>query len=155
VNSFLDSHQPEAAQFAIAKPPGAPGAPAAIGLPKPPAAPGISVPPAVGIAKSPLTPGAPSASGIKLPGAPAAGSVGATPKKETSKISLPQPAKTVPQATMNLKQAGPKAPKTASDASTVAAAEKTNSLDPNLILGIAAIIVALLSLGVQVWTMMI
>ena len=113
------------------------------------------MPPAVGIAKSPATPGAPSASGIKLPGAPAAGSVGAPPKKETSKISLPQPAKTVPQATMNLKQAGPKAPKTASDASTVAAAEKTNSLDPNLILGIAAIIVALLSLGVQVWTMMI
>ena len=153
MNSFLDSHQPEAAQFAIAKPPGAPGAPAAIGLPKPPAAPGISMPPAVGIAKSPLTPGAPAASGIKLPGAPAARPMGAPPKKETSKISLPQPAKTVPQATMNLKQAAPKAPKTASNASTVDSAEKTSSSDPYLILGIAAIILALLSLGIQIWTM--
>jgi uncharacterized protein HemX len=55
---------------------------------------------------------------------------------------------------MNLKQAAPKAPKTAPENSTEAAAEKTSSSDSNLILGIAATIVALLSLGVQVWTMM-
>jgi hypothetical protein len=94
------------------------------------------------------------ASGIKLPSAPAAGPSATPPKKETAKISLPQPAKTVPQATMNLKQAAQKAPKTAPASSTESAAEQAPSSDSNLIFGIAAIIVALLSLGVQVWTTM-
>jgi predicted flap endonuclease-1-like 5' DNA nuclease len=80
-------------------------------------------------------------------------------KKETAKISLPAAAKTVPQATMNLKKAAPaaaaptekKSAPTEAAAINVAAGKADNS---DLILGIAATVVALASLGIQLWTML-
>jgi predicted flap endonuclease-1-like 5' DNA nuclease len=56
---------------------------------------------------------------------------------------------------VNLKQAAPKAPKSAPEASPEAAsAPAATPSDSTLIFGIAAVVIALLSLGVQVWTMM-
>lgn len=82
------------------------------------------------------------------------------PKKETAKITLPPAARSVPQATVNLKtpQAGSLAPsagvKQAAPTSLQQAAPTAPSSDPNIILGIAAAIVAFASLGMQVWTML-
>jgi hypothetical protein len=90
---------------------------------------------------------------IKLP------ATSSSPKKETAKISLPTATKSVPQATMNLKkpaQAGlalsEKKSAPAEDSSTNPAEGKAGNSD--LILGIAAAVVAFLSLGIQLWTML-
>ena len=80
-------------------------------------------------------------------------------KKVTAKISLPAATKTVPQATMNLKKAAPaaaaptekKSVSAEADAANVAEGKAANS---DLILGIAATVVSLASLGIQVWTML-
>jgi hypothetical protein len=81
------------------------------------------------------------------------------PKKETAKISLPAAAKTVPQATMNLKKAAPAAVAPSEIKSAPAEASPTNVAEgkdgnSDLILGIAATIVALASLGIQLWTIL-
>jgi hypothetical protein len=99
----------------------------------------------------------PSAPSI-APAAPAAEPAKAAsegPKKETAKITLPPAAKPVPQATVNIKKAA--APAAAPSVSATAAEKpipaSADSGDINIIFGIAAAVVALLSLGVQVWTM--
>jgi hypothetical protein len=88
-----------------------------------------------------------------LPAKPASSS---EPKKETAKITLPAPVKSVPQATVNLKAAPApagapsaiKAPAPAAETPATAASEESP------IFAIAASVVAFLSLGVQVWTML-
>jgi hypothetical protein len=73
------------------------------------------------------------------------------PKKETAKITLPPAAKVPPQATVNLKPPTPVKPSGKPDAA-IAVAPSDAQTDPDLILKIAAAVVALLSVGVQVWT---
>jgi cytoskeletal protein RodZ len=82
-----------------------------------------------------------------------------SPHKETAKISLPTVAKSVPQATMNLKKPALAAVAPGEKNSAPAEAAATNvaegkSGNSDLILGIASMVVALLSLGIQVWTML-
>jgi hypothetical protein len=101
---------------------------------------------------------------VKLPAvvaaeAPKAPASSASPKKETAKISLPTVAKSVPQATMNLKKPTQAAVAPSEKKSAPAEAAATNVAEgkagnSDLILGIAATVVALLSLGIQVWTML-
>ena len=98
----------------------------------------------------------PPAAASEAPKAPASS---ASPKKETAKISLPAVAKSVPQATMNLKKPAQAAVAPSEKKSAPADAAATNVAEgkagnSDLILGIAATVVALLSLGIQVWTML-
>jgi hypothetical protein len=97
----------------------------------------------------------------QAPNAPAAESVvDALAKKVTAKISLPATARrTVPQATMNLKKAAPAVAAPIAKDSALAEAEaddvaEAKSVNSDLILGIAATVVSLASLGIQVWTML-
>ena len=122
--------------------------------PKPPSA---AVPPAPVLkpasTTSPVSPLAPAA--VK-PLVPAQAASSSEPKKETAKITLPSAPRTVPQATVNLKAApvsgvAPAASKPAAPASAAPATETQAAESP--IFAIAAAVVAFLSLGVQVWTM--
>jgi hypothetical protein len=145
-----------------AKIPAAPVVPKAPGVvPAAPAAPAVAIkPPAVAgeAAKIPAAPVLPKAPGV-VPAAPAAPASSVSPNKQTAKISLPTATKSVPQATINLKKplqatVAPSENKSApaeAAATNVAEGQAGNS---DLILGIAATIVALLSLGIQVWTML-
>jgi len=131
------------------KPPSMPPAAAVPAeAPKPP-----SVMPAASVA--PIAPRPPTGVGSPVkPVAPAP--LQAEAKKETAKVpaSAPGTKTGLPQATVQL-QRGPEASKSASTsgAITVAAAAAASSGDLSPVLGIAALVVALLSLGMQLWLM--
>jgi hypothetical protein len=146
--------------------PAAPVLPKALGaIPAAPAAPAVAIKPPAAAGEAPQAPE------VLKPAAPLAVS---SPKRETAKISpppvakhadvtmqisLPHTAKRVPQATMVLKKpAAPAAAAADKKGAPAEAAEKNvaagKASDPDLILGIAATVVALLSLGIQVWTML-
>ena len=74
-------------------------------------------------------------------------------KKETAKVPASTPgAKVLPQATVQLqKKPDASTPKSVSGAITVAAQDSAPSGDLNPIVGIAALVLALASLAVQVW----
>ena len=129
-------------------PPSAPPVSAApSAAPKPP-----SVPPAASIA--PTAPKPPSVGGIPpKPVAPAP--LQAEAKKETAKVPASTPgSRVMPQATVQL-QKKPDASKsiaTTSISVVPGSAEPSSDLSP--VLGIAALIVAVLSLGMQLWMML-
>ncbi len=144
-----------AAPAAAIKPPAAvseaPQIPAAPVLPKAPgvapAAPAVAIKPPASVAEAPQAP------------SPAVSITAISPKKVTAKISLPTAAKTIPQATMNLKKAAPAAAAPTEKKSAPAEADAANVAEGkaasfDLILGIAAAVVALASLGIQVWTIL-
>ena len=128
-------------------------------VPPAPAAPAVAIKPPGAVAEAPrvsAVPVSPKAPGT-LPG------VSLSPKKETAKISLPAVTRNVPQATMDLKKPGAKSVAPSgknislpTNAQPAAADGKIPSQEQSsqseLILGIAATVVALLSLGIQVWT---
>jgi len=148
-------------------------------VPPVPAAPAVAINPPAPLAEAPKIPAAPVLSkapgvALQVPASPSGAApkqhapaeaakpappvVVSPPKNQTAKISLPA-TKSVPQATMNLKK--PVAPSTPAvadkKASAIEPAESNvaagKGSDPDLILGIAATIVALASLGIQVWTL--
>lgn len=161
---------------AIPKPPSAPGAmvppvpPAIPSVPKPPSAtvppiaPKPPVPPATispattPVSTAPKPPVAPVAPVAPIkPVAPAP--LQAEAKKETAKMPASTPgSKVLPQATVQFqKKQDASTPKSVSTTAAITvstpASETSSSEDMNPVLGIAALVVALLSLAVQVWMM--
>ncbi len=143
---------PPAAPGSIPRPPAATVPPMA---PKPPAPPSTVTPPAAPVAPSgisvPKPPVAPTAPIKPLAPAPLQGEA----KKETAKVPASTPgSKVMPQATVQFQKkpdASVSKSVAATSAITVAAAgSSTASSDLNPVLGIAALVIALLSLGVQV-----
>jgi hypothetical protein len=100
---------------------------------------------------SAVTPATPPSAAPKAPEAVKAAAE--APKKETAKITLPPAAKPVPQATVNIKKPAAPAAAPSASASETPIPASAQSGDINIAFGIAAAVVALLSLGVQVWTM--
>ncbi len=74
-------------------------------------------------------------------------------KKETAKVPASTPgSKVLPQATVQLqKKPDASTPKSVSGAITIAAPESAASSDLSPVLGIAALVLALASLAMQVW----
>jgi hypothetical protein len=120
----------------------------------------VAIKPAAPAGEAPKATAAPVAPQASKPSAPVAPLSVSAPYKETAKISLPSAGKAVPQATMNLKKpAAPAAPAAADKKAASAEAAETNVApgkagNSDLILGIAATVVALASLGIQLWTML-
>lgn len=127
-------------------------------VPKPPVPPSTVTPPSVPASTAPKPPVAPAAPVVPIkPVAPAP--LQAEAKKETAKVPASTPgAKVLPQATVQF-QKKPEAstPKSVSTTAAITVAapstESSASGDLSPVLGIAALVIALLSLGVQVWMM--
>jgi len=133
--------KPPVPPSAVTPPPAPPTVPPSAAVPKPPSAPTTPVAPV-----APIKPVAPAP-------------LQAEAKKETAKIPASTPgAKGLPQATVQLqKKPDASTPKSVASTAAITVAvpsEATSSSeDLNPVLGIAALVVALLSLGVQVWMM--
>lgn len=169
---------------AAVKPPGAPVPPPAVpSVPRPPSAsvppvapkpPGAPVPPPAAASSVPVAPKAPvpPASGspsigtkpVPAPIPAAAPAVAPAPvraetKKETAKVPVANvPTKPLPQATVQLQRkpegSTPKSVSTSAPLTVVPDNTQSATDDVNPILGVAALVVALAALGVQVWMMM-
>jgi len=145
----------------VAAPPpmGAPPRPAAPSVPAPTA--GIPTPPRPSMVPPPSAPRPPMPAAAPAPAAPKP-AVAPPPsmadvaaKKETAKIQLPPPGRPAPQATVKIGPAAPAASPmpTLKRAEAAPVAEAAGGAPDKLIdiLAIAAAVVALASLGVQVW----
>ena len=125
--------------------------------PKPPVVPPSTVPPS----SPPARPAGPDSATMKLPTPPSSAPVPpvapaplqAEVKKETAKVPPSTPgAKVLPQATVQLqKKPDPSASKSVSTMSVVVPPGEGASGDLNPVIGIAALVLALASLAVQVW----
>ena len=156
----IPSIKPPAAAAEAPKIPAAPDLPKAPGVvPLAPAAPVVAIKPPAAVSEAPQVPAAPALPKAPESPAPDASVTDALLKKVTAKISLPAATRTVPQATMNLKKAAPAAAAPTEKKSTPAEADAANvaegkAANSDLMLGIAATVVSLASLGIQVWTML-
>ena len=164
---------------AIPRPPSAPGMavppvlpsapvfPAGPAFPKPPSPPSATVPPmaprppippsTVPPSSAPVPPAAPKAPAP--PAAPAAPVKPVAPaplhaevKKETAKVPASTPGgKVLPQATVQFKKPEPTTPKSVVVAGGIGGLPVPPSPDLSPVIGIAALVLALASLAVQVW----
>ncbi len=147
----------------IPRPPSAvtPPAPAPV-APRPPSA---TVPPAA--AQPPVAP-TPVAPSLPKPAAPSPAPAPVAPapivsetKKETAKVQQPASgSKVIPQATVQLQRkpeaSTPKSVATTAPLTVVSntTTEAAGSGDVSLVFGVAALVVSLAALGVQIWTML-
>lgn len=142
----------------IPKPPGGAGIPKPPGstIPKPPGAPAAPIAPV-----APKPPGS-AAAAISRPAAAAGGGAPVAPqplkpeaKKETAKVQPGVVTAKLPQATVKLQK--PSQPGTVSANINVPAISQAPAPAPaeelSPVLGVAALVAALLALGVQLWTM--
>ena len=147
----------------IPRPPSAvtPPAPAPV-APRPPSA---TVPPAA--AQTPVAP-TPVAPSLPKPAAPSSAPAPVAPapivsetKKETAKVQQPASgSKVIPQATVQLQRkpeaSTPKSVATTAPLTVISntTTEAAGSGDVSMVFGVAALVVALAALGVQIWTML-
>ncbi|MEI8294768.1 MAG: hypothetical protein WCG66_12445, partial [bacterium] len=139
----------------------------AVTVPPAPSAPSVAIkPPSVDIAtaKVPVPASAPkSLASVALNEPSVSKGVPTSPevlvKNQTAKISLPPAPKSVPQATVNLKKLMPAAQaptsdKTSPSPTNQAPSSEKNATQPEFLIGLAAAAVALISLGIQLWTLL-